>query len=67
MSKEKDFTLGGIAAGLVVWVIFILILIENSSCLESKWNCVSEDLFLAAAMGAIFLIPSYFVARLVSG
>lgn len=66
MTDEKDFTAAGILAGIIVWVIFVLIASANSSCLDSKWNCGSDDLFIASAMGAGFLIPAYFVARLVS-
>ena len=66
MKDKKDFTGAGIIAGIIVWAVFVLIASANFSCLESQWNCNSDDLFIASAMGAGFLIPAYFVARLVS-
>ncbi len=51
--------------GAVSWLGLILIWIDSAACLKSS-SCDGGDLFLFAIVAVGMLVPSYFIAYLVS-
>lgn len=56
----------GLLLGGIFWLAMSLILVNSFSCLDNKYNCQEEDLFMAAFIGVSFAAPAFAVSLLFS-
>ena len=56
----------GIIIAIIVWVVMMVIMSSSFSCLDTKWNCGSDELFMAGFMGLGFGAPAFIAGLLFS-
>lgn len=63
---KYDLTGLGLVVAIIVWVTLMVIMASSFSCLDSKWNCGSGELFTAGLLGVGFSVPAFIAGLLLS-
>ncbi len=56
----------GIIIAIIAWVVMMVIMSSSFSCLDTRWNCGSGELFMAGMLGLGFGAPAFAAGLLFS-
>lgn len=66
MGTLKNITGIGLFVSVAVWITAVLSVVSGFNCLDSKYQCGGDELFISALFGVGCIVPSYLAGLICS-